>query len=127
MNYTKLLLVTSAIFGVIGVGIGAHMAGSMSYAFRPIHAHMLVLGWLTLFGWAIYYKVFQPKSKRLMAWHAWSAIIGAIGLIVGMWFYVLNPLSLPSTFNLIFYIVGGMSVVLSFILFLIMAILQDTK
>lgn len=127
MNYSKLLLVTSAIFGLIGAIMGAHMAGAGSYAFKPIHAHMLVLGWLTLFSWAIYYQVFKPKNKVLMAWHAWSAIIGSIGLTVGMWLYFLNPFSFPISMNLVFYIVGGMAVVISFIFFLILAVIQETR
>lgn len=127
MNYTKILLVTSAIFGLFGAIMGAHMAGAGSYAFRPIHAHILVLGWLTLFGWAIYYKVFKPKNKVLMACHVWSAIIGSIGLTIGMWLYFLNPFSLPNGFNLVFYIVGGMTVLTSFIFFLILAIVQETS
>ena len=127
MNYTKILLVLSAIFGLLGAILGAHMAGSGSYAFRPIHAHILVLGWLTLFSWAIYYKVFQPKNKTLMAGHSWSAIIGTIGLTTGMWSYYLNPFSLPNGFNLVFYIVGGLSILISFIFFLILAVIQETK
>lgn len=127
MNYTKMLLVTSALFGLIGVMLGAHMAGAGSYAFRPIHAHILVLGWLTLFGWALYYKVFKPKNETLMAWHVWSAIIGSIGLTIGMWLYFLNPFSLPATLSLILYIAGGMAVVVSFIFFLLIAIIQDTS
>ncbi|WEG19176.1 hypothetical protein PQ478_21715 (plasmid) [Alkalihalophilus pseudofirmus] len=126
MKYTKILLVTSAIFGLMGAILGAHMAGSGSYSYRPVHAHILVLGWVTLFCWAIFYKVFKPKNKVLIFWHVWSAIIGSIGLSLGMWFYFLNPFSLPNSINLVFYIVGGMAVVISFILFLILALIQDT-
>lgn len=125
MNYTKLLLVTSAIFGLLGAILGSHMAGAGSYAFRPIHAHILVLGWLTLFSWAIYYKVFNPRHTKLKIWHAWSAIIGSTGLTIGMWLYFLNPFTLPNTFNLVFYIVGGMAVLVSFMIFLVMTIVQE--
>ncbi len=126
MNYPKILLVTSAIFGLLGVIMGAHMAGAGSYALRPVHAHVLVLGWLTLFSWSIYYKVFQPKSRVLSKWHVWSAIIGTIGLTVGMWFYMINPFDMAEGFTLVFYILGGVMIVFSYILFLILAITQDT-
>ncbi|GAF64499.1 hypothetical protein BTS2_1392 [Bacillus sp. TS-2] len=127
MNHAKILLVLSAIFGLIGVFLGAHMAGAGSYAIRPVHAHILVVGWLTLFSWSIYYKVYQPKRKRLSDWHTITAVIGSIGLTLGMWLYMVQPFPLPQTFTLIFYIVGGMALVLSYFIFLIMVLIEDTK
>lgn len=61
-NYSKVLLRFSALFAVIGAFLGAHMAGAGSLAFRPVHAHILVVGWLSLFAWAVYYKVFSREK-----------------------------------------------------------------
>ena len=83
-NPVKLLLVFSGVFGLIGSVMGAHMAGSGSYALRPIHAHILVVGWLSLFSWSIFYKVFEVKYNALSKFHVWSAIIGTTGLVLGM-------------------------------------------
>lgn len=68
-NPVKLLLVFSGVFGLIGSVMGAHMAGSGSYALRPIHAHILVVGWLSLFSWSIFYKVFEVKYNALSKFH----------------------------------------------------------
>ncbi|WP_413377501.1 hypothetical protein [Alkalihalobacillus sp. 1P02AB] len=122
MNHAKILLVLSAIFGIIGVFLGAHMSGAGSYAFRPIHAHVSLVGWLTLFSWSIYYKVYQPKRKNLANWQTIMAIIGSIGLTSGMWLYTLNPFNLPQGFTLGFYIGGGIALVFAFILFLLLVI-----
>ena len=48
------LIRISAIFGLIGTVLGSHMAGSGSYAFRPIHAHILLVGWLSMFAWGVF-------------------------------------------------------------------------
>src|SRR5690625_3415935 len=122
-NYVKYLLRFSAIFALIGAFLGAHMAGAGSYAFRPIHAHMLVVGWLTLFAWAVYYKVFYRKTSLLATFHVWTAILGSIGLSVGMGLHFINPFGLPETFTLIFYIVGGTILLISYVLFLILTFL----
>lgn len=119
-NYSQTLLRFSAIFAVIGAILGAHMAGAGSFAFRPIHAHILVVGWLSLFAWAVYYKVFYKKESTLANIHVWSAIIGSIGLTVGMWLQFLNPLPLPSAVNLILYIAGGTILLISYVIFLIL-------
>lgn len=118
MNKNSLILLRFAgIFGVIGAIMGAHMAGAGSYAFRPIHAHILVVGWLSLFAWAVYYKVFQTKQTVLTKVHVWSAIIGSVGLSIGMWLYMVKPFDLPEGLTLILYIGGGVALLVSFIVF----------
>lgn len=117
------LIRISAIFGLIGAFLGSHMAGSGSYAFRPIHAHILVVGWLSVFAWGVFYKLYQVRAKKLVTVHGWTAIIGSIGLTAGMWFQFMQPFGLNGTFSLIFYIVGGSVLLLSFALFILVTFL----
>ncbi|WNS73833.1 hypothetical protein RRV45_12985 [Bacillus sp. DTU_2020_1000418_1_SI_GHA_SEK_038] len=126
-NYSKLLLRLSALFGFIGAFLGSHMAGAGDYAFRPIHAHILVVGWLTLFAWAVYYKVFSPKIGILAKLHVYTAIIGSIGLTGGMALYIFKPAFLPSAVNTILYIVGGSILLLSFLLFFFLTFTKEEK
>ncbi|WP_342748181.1 hypothetical protein [Virgibacillus ndiopensis] len=48
-KYSKILLRFSALFALVGAFLGSHMAGAGGYAFKTVHAHILVVGWLTLF------------------------------------------------------------------------------
>lgn len=122
MSYSKLLLITAAVFGIIGGAMGGHMAGAGSPALRPVHTHILSVGWLTLFAWAIYYKVYRPDKTWITRIHVWSAMIGSIGLTFGMYLYFLNPFQTPELFNLLFFIIGGTVLIVSYFLFLIMAV-----
>ncbi|MDZ5473697.1 hypothetical protein SM124_18425 [Bacillus sp. 31A1R] len=123
MNRTKILLRFSALYAVIGAFMGSHMAGSGSYMFRAIHAHILVVGWLSLFSFAIFYAVFAiPKHSKLAIFHVWTAIIGSFGLTTGMWMYNLKVDFAPETFSMVFYIVGGSTLLISFIVFGLMAV-----
>ena len=79
------LIRVSAIFGLIGTVMGSHMAGAGSYAFRPVHAHILLVGWLSMFAWGIFYKNYKVKANKLLSAQGWTGIIGAIGLTAGMW------------------------------------------
>src|SRR5690606_40938820 len=88
---------------------------------------ILVVGWLSLFAWAVYYKVFQPTNSLLTKLHIWSALLGSIGLTVGMWLYVLKPFDLPTGFTLVFYIGGGGILLGSFILFFLLTIISKEK
>jgi len=129
MNKNSLLLLRfAAIFGVVGAILGAHMAGSGSYAFRPVHAHSLVVGWLTLFAWAAFYRLFQQKESLLTKIHVWTAIVGSVGLTVGMWLHMVQPFELPEVVTLILYITGGVALLLSFIVFLFIVLFyKDEK
>ncbi|QCR32513.1 hypothetical protein [Lysinibacillus sp. SGAir0095] len=122
-NYSQVLLRFAGVFGVIGAILGAHMAGSDSYAFRPIHAHILVVGWLSLFAWAVFYQVFKTSQIILSTIHVWSAIIGSVGLTVGMWLYLVKPFHLPEGLTLTFYIGGGISLLVSFVCFFLLTLL----
>ncbi|MDN4606310.1 hypothetical protein [Sporosarcina highlanderae] len=121
------LIRISAIFGMIGAFLGSHMAGAGSYAFRPIHAHILVVGWLSVFAWGVFYKVFKVRAKKLVTAHGWTAIIGSIGLTAGMWLQFMKPFDVHETFALIFYIVGGSILLISFALFVLITFLIEKE
>ncbi|MDG5789524.1 hypothetical protein QA612_18865 [Evansella sp. AB-P1] len=133
MNKTKLLLRFSAIYAVIGTFIGGHMAGAGSHLFRAIHAHILLVGWLSLFAFAAFYALFSiPKSSKLATLHVWTALIGSFGLTAGMWVHYFNPEWINETFSLIFYISGGTILTISFMLFAVMtfifgSVIKDKK
>ncbi|WP_210364128.1 hypothetical protein [Bacillus sp. REN3] len=121
MKYDVVLLRLSAIYALIGAFLGSHMAGAGDYAIRPVHAHILVVGWLSLFAFSSYYRSYEvPESSKLAIFHVWTAILGSVGLTAGMWLYNVKPFPLPETFTMVFYIVGGSILLLSFLLFVFM-------
>ena len=121
------LIRLAAIFGLLGSYIGSHMSGAGSYEFRPIHAHILLVGWLSMFAWGIFYRVFKVKSPKLVMAHGWTAILGVFGLTMGMWLYNMNPFNLNETFTTIFFIVGGTILLISFALFIVVTFMIHNK
>ncbi|MEB5456445.1 hypothetical protein [Virgibacillus pantothenticus] len=55
------------------------MAGAGGYEFRTVHAHILVVRWLTLFSWAVYYKVFAPTNKKLLHFMFGQQLLAPLG------------------------------------------------
>ena len=121
------LIRISAIFGLIGTVLGSHMAGAGSSAFRPIHAHILLVGWLSLFAWGVFYKIYKVRAKKLIPIHGWTGIIGAIGLTSGMWLQFMQPFGVNETLSLILYIVGGTILLISFALFVVITFLTEKE
>ena len=121
------LIRISALFGLLGTVLGSHMAGAGSYAFRPIHAHILLVGWLSLFAWGVFYKIYKVRANKLITFHGWTAIIGAVGLTSGMWLQFMQPFGVNETLSLILYIVGGTVLLVSFALFVIVTFLVEKE
>lgn len=128
-HYSKILVRFSALFALLGAFLGSHMAGSGGYEFLTVHAHILVVGWLSLFAFAVYYKVFKPAKSIIATIQVWSAIIGAIGLTSGMWLRYVGPFGIDKagTFSLIFFIVGGTILLISFLLFAILTFMKTEE
>ena len=109
----------AAIFGLFGTFLGSKMSGDMDYSLRPIHAHVLLVGWLSVFAWGIFYKVYIIKHKMLVTVQSILAMTGAFGLTFGMWMYNLNPFNLNDTLVMILFIIGGTLLLLAFALFMV--------
>ncbi|MCP3027425.1 hypothetical protein [Halobacillus sp. A5] len=125
MDRTRFFVRVAAIYALIGSFMGSHMAGGGSYQLNAVHAHILVVGWLSLFAFAIFYKVFPiPKTSKLAKFHVWSSFVGVFGLTVGMWLYFTQPFGGLGVFNTIFFIVGGTILMFAFISFAILVFVQ---
>lgn len=117
----------AAIFGIIGVFIGSQMSGNKDYAMTPVHAHALLVGWLSVFAWGIFYKCYTIKVKKLVAVHSLLGMIGAAGLTLGMWMYNINPFNLNDTLVMIMFIVGGSLLLLAFLLFVLITFMIEKQ
>lgn len=107
----------ASIFGFIGVFLGSHMSGNMDYSLRPVHAHILLVGWLSVFAWGIFYYVVPIRKQIIVKIHSILGMIGAVGLTSGMWMYNLNPFNLNETLVMVYFIVGGTILLIAFLVF----------
>lgn len=72
-----------------------------------------------MFVYGLFYKLYKVKFPKLVAFHGWSAIIGAIGLTAGMYLQFIQPFNINETFALVAYIIGGSTLLLSFAVFVL--------
>ncbi len=113
---SKWLIRFAAIYALAGAMLGSHMAGSGGdYHLSVVHAHILVVGWLTTFAYGLFYRVFpEPGKLRLARWQAWSALVGGATMPIGMFFYSQYPNPLSTAL----FIVTASILLLAMILFL---------
>jgi hypothetical protein len=76
---------TGPLFAIAGMAMGIAMAASQDHSVMPAHAHLNLLGWVSLFLFGIYYK-FNPaidaSRAALIQAGVWS--VGTVILTIGV-------------------------------------------
>ncbi|MHC4278268.1 MAG: cbb3-type cytochrome c oxidase subunit I [Planctomycetota bacterium] len=104
------------VYLVIATLLGIHMAASgPMYPYMPLHAHLNLLGWMSMMIFGVAYHIL-PRfsgtplwSERLSVWHLWLANIGLVGMTLG---WVNMGLGKGSSVLTVFSIVQGVSIAL---------------
>jgi drug/metabolite transporter (DMT)-like permease len=75
----KSLFRISVSVGLIGMALGIVMGIRQDFVLAPAHAHLNLLGFVTLFLSALYYRAFpQAAASRLALYQAVVSVAGAI-------------------------------------------------
>lgn len=85
MKASSLSFRAAVLFVIAGMGWGLQMAISGNHAAFPAHAHLNLLGWVSLFLFGIFYQLHpaldQTGTARVQVW-IWIA--GTVVLAVGV-------------------------------------------
>jgi hypothetical protein len=87
MTLPKRFFVTAILFALAGMGLGIWMGitGPEVFNYAPVHAHINLAGWATLFLFGLWYRgAPSAASTGLAQAHFWVAVIGAILLVIGI-------------------------------------------
>jgi len=85
MSASLLSFRTAVILGLIGIVMGIVMAASHDHSVMPAHAHLNLLGWVSLFLFGIYYRLHPTiDSSRLALAQVVVWTLGTVVLTVGV-------------------------------------------
>ncbi|MGI6126597.1 MAG: cytochrome-c oxidase [Planifilum sp.] len=75
----------AVFYFVVGVGLGIHMGITDQFSFTSAHAHINLLGWVSLALAGLIYHAFPQAGKsRLAVVHYWLKMIGVPLLFIAM-------------------------------------------
>jgi hypothetical protein len=75
----NLLLRVSVLFGLCGMAMGIAMGIRQDFSLAPAHAHLNLLGFVTLFLSGLYYRVVPAAAASMIAkMQAGLAVAGAV-------------------------------------------------
>ena len=77
---------TAVVYFVLAVALGIYMGATQNLAQIPVHAHLNLLGWVSmaLFG-LIYHAHPAAAATALARWHFWIHQLGVPALMVAVW------------------------------------------
>ncbi|MEH7306173.1 cytochrome-c oxidase [Neobacillus drentensis] len=83
------LIKISVVYFVIGVCLGMYMSMTENLNFSPVHAHINLLGWLTMAVAGLIYVGFPSAAETTLAKvHFWVHNISLPIMMIGLAFYV---------------------------------------
>jgi hypothetical protein len=81
----KSLFRVSVSLGLVGIGLGIVMGIRQDFTLMPAHAHLNLLGFVTLFLSALYYRVVpEAAASRLARYQAIVSVAGAVVFPIGI-------------------------------------------
>ena len=73
------------IYAVCGMALGLSMSISQDHSQMPVHAHIMVAGWLMSAVFAFFYHLFPSAGEsRLAPVHFWLTAVSGVGLLVSL-------------------------------------------
>tara|TARA_R110000737_G_scaffold95944_2_gene130012 strand:+ start:1041 stop:1418 length:378 start_codon:yes stop_codon:yes gene_type:complete len=118
-----LFFVAATICAVVGMAWGIHMSASGDHTLSPGHAHLNLIGWVSMAIFGIYYHV-NPKASYglLPKVHLGLALLGVVTIVPGI------VMAINATGEALAKI-GSVLSILSMILFLIIVLTKgrDTR
>jgi cbb3-type cytochrome oxidase subunit 1 len=92
-DFVKAFVKASVAWLAVGVVLGMAMAGVPEWTvYRAMHAHVMLLGFVTMFINGVGYHVVPRLSGRPLwsvrgaRWHWWIANAGLCAMVAGFWF-----------------------------------------
>lgn len=62
----------AVLYLIAGVSLGLYMAGSHDHGMRPVHAHLNLLGWVSLALFGLFYRAWPQAARSPWAFaHFW--------------------------------------------------------
>jgi hypothetical protein len=95
-----------------GMALGAYLGSAKQVHLAPVHAHLLLIGWVGFFMVGQYYRTIGNRFARLAFLHLAGAVGGLALMIPGLWLMLGGMAAAESVV-----IVGSTAILMAFAIF----------
>ncbi|MBT7951141.1 MAG: hypothetical protein HN764_05930 [Gammaproteobacteria bacterium] len=81
-------LMTAILYGLWGTLMGSWLVFTKQSYLSQVHAHINLLGWVTMALFGVFYHFYPKVSESMLAAiHFWVANISVLTLNIGLWMF----------------------------------------
>ncbi|HET9232091.1 MAG TPA: hypothetical protein VFO00_12440 [Vitreimonas sp.] len=115
MRYDLIFITTALLCLLVGESLGIYMGIGQDFTLSPAHAHMNLLGWVTLAAFGLMHRAYPALGGSRMALPQMVlALVANIAMPIGLGAYLLTNMGEPLL------IAGSLGVILATALFMLM-------
>jgi hypothetical protein len=81
---SKLFMCFAVLFALCGMTLGLYMGSNEDFTLAPVHAHINLLGWVTMFLAGLFYHVHPEREGMLARVHFGLSLIGLLIMAPGL-------------------------------------------
>ncbi|HKQ94769.1 MAG TPA: hypothetical protein VJS40_04115 [Aestuariivirgaceae bacterium] len=86
IGISRVFFIAALGFALLGMLLGLKMAMTQDHAQMPTHAHMMVVGWLSMAVFAFFYHLFPERARTRQAQiHCWLAVVSMVVLTIALY------------------------------------------
>lgn len=80
----------AAFTAVIGVSLGVYMGIGRDHSLAPVHVHLNLIGWVSLFLFGLYYRLHEQARNTTAMVQVGLTTVGYISMMSGLAGYILT-------------------------------------
>jgi hypothetical protein len=81
---SKMFMCFAVLFAICGMTLGLWMGAHEDFTLAPVHAHVNLLGWVTMFLAGLFYHAYPERQGTLARVHLGLALIGLLIMAPGL-------------------------------------------
>lgn len=86
MAVDRWFLLVAILYALVGIVMGEHMGATQDHAQMPTHAHVMLLGWVSMVLFALVYRAWpNMKKSKLATIHFWTFQVAVLPFLIGLW------------------------------------------
>lgn len=83
MSLANRYIFIATLYGVVGMSMGLVMGASRQFSMAPVHAHVLLLGWVSLALYGLLYRSMPAMAADALAkWQFWISNVGILVMMI---------------------------------------------
>lgn len=83
MRLAYWFFIVAILAGLAGMGLGIQMGIAHDFTLMPVHAHVNLLGWASLFLYGLYYRAEPAAEETVLAVIHFSLAVAGLALMTG--------------------------------------------